>query len=153
MLSAWFLVPLAAPESPNSGPVSDPDAPGDSPYNPLPYGHPYPGLGPYQQPFQERVKIVYVEKPSASAAATSGYSAAAAAAPTVGYPAPTGHPIEEPKANCTLEEVKREEEICGPGKIDRTCETIEVKYMKITTEEQVQLVWACSCRICCSLKR
>ena len=61
VLSAWFLVPFAAPESPNSGPVSDPDAPGDSPYNPLPYGHPYPGLGPYQQPFQERVKIVYVE--------------------------------------------------------------------------------------------
>ena len=138
MLSAWFLVPLAAPESPNSGPVSDPDAPGDSPYNPLPYGHPYPGLGPYQQPFQERVKIVYVEKPSASAAASS-YSAAAAA-PTVGYPAPTSHPIEEPKANCTLEEVKREEEICGPGKIDRTCETIEVKYMKISTEEKVYTI-------------
>lgn len=146
--SACCLVGLASTEHPESGPLSDPDTPGDSPYNPLPYGHPYPGLGQYQQPFQqERVKIVYVEKPAAPTsgypAPTSGYPAPTSGypAPTVGYPAPTEQPhyqrpAEHPKANCTLEEVKREEEICGPGKVDRKCETIEVKYMKISTEEK-----------------
>lgn len=153
VLSTCFLAGLAATDNPDSGPVSDPDAPGDSPYNPLPYGHPYPGLGPYQQPFQqERVKIVYVEKP----APTSSYPAPPTVgypAPTVGYPAPTEpepahyrpRPAEEPKANCTLEEVKREEEICGPGKVDRDCKTIEVKYMKISTEEKCYDVTRTTC--------
>jgi len=146
--STYLAARLAAGSGPeNSGP--EPDHAGDSPYNPLPYGHPYPGLGPHLGPFpKEQIKIVYVEKPASPHHGAVHFSPEPAVyhphpepayhPESAGYhprPEPTYRP-ETPKANCTLDEVKREEEICGPGKLDRDCQTIEVKYMKITTEEQ-----------------
>ena len=124
-----------AAASTDSGPSSDADAPGDSPYNPVPYGHPYPGLPSYQQPFHQsdNIKIVYVEKPSSPN--SGGYGQ-----PYHPHPHPERYRPEDPKANCTLEEVKREEEICGPGRLDKECQIVKVDYMKISTEEQVNCV-------------
>ena len=135
--AAWFAMAIwsCASATTDSGPSSDADAPGDSPYNPLPYGHPYPGLPSYQQPFHqtENIKIVYVEKPSAPN--SGGYGQ-----PYHPHPHPEPYRPEDPKANCTLEEVKREEEICGPGRLDKECQIVKVDYMKISTEEQVNCV-------------
>ena len=62
--STCLAARLAAGSGPEtSGP--EPDHAGDSPFNPLPYGHPYPGLGHHLGPFpKEQIKIVYVEKPA-----------------------------------------------------------------------------------------
>jgi hypothetical protein len=143
--STCLAARLASGSGPeNSGPEPDHSA-GGSPYNPLPYGHPYPGLGPHLGPFpNEQIKIVYVEKPvehtQHSLHHRPHYHPEPAPyrgepAPASYHPEPTYRP-EEPKANCTLDEVKKEEMVCGPGKPDKDCKPIEVKYMKISTEEQ-----------------
>lgn len=115
----------------------------DSGYQPPPppYGYPAPYAGlpaAYTNGYgghPQEVRIVYVERPSHP----HGPHGHKPSHPSSPHPPPPHHGLRHPdeylKGNCTLEEVRKEAEICGPDGIEENCEDIETTYMKLTTEE------------------
>jgi len=132
--SLAFATPTSNPDT-GSGPNPDSDHlnSGNGGYHqpPPPYGYPsYPGLPDGAYPTGQEIRYVYVDRPHHEGHAHS------AAPPHPHHPQHEVRPDEYLKANCSLEEVKKEREVCGPlDGVTENCEDIEVNYMKLTTEE------------------
>jgi len=135
----------------NAGPSPDSDHQLQQQPHLPPYGYPpYPGLqtataGNFYPSSNQEIRIVYVERPPTP---TSGLQPVVgldqllsgggghAPPPFIHHHHHRHHQEEYLKGNCSLKEVKKEGEICGPlGGIQEDCEDIEVNYMKLMTSE------------------